>query len=204
LAVHQVSEEFDENHDGMLDKEEYLRVVHSSKGRMYLNLMGLEPRHTDVLFKELKAINRDDAVPLDEFVKGCTRMRGIPCNLDMRALQCEIGVLREEFRSFANSRHVAKRKARAVSKQVSQTGSYSASGTASQTVSHTGSAPISHTGSAPMAPTPLAQAILSQHGVDAGPLSSNGFSSQYLAHAKHVMTGLPKISSSDSSRLESL
>jgi len=97
-AFNKILEEFDDDHDGMLDDMEYVRLVMSDKGRTYLHLLGLEPKHSEVLYRELKAINRDGKVAVEDFVKGCTRMRGVPCNLDLRTLQYEMSLLREDQR----------------------------------------------------------------------------------------------------------
>jgi len=197
-AFGQILEEFDANHDGLLDTEEYVNVVTSNKGRMYLNMLGLEPRHTEVLYRELKAINRDCPVPLDEFVKGCTRMRGMPCNMDMRALQWEVGVLREELRSFINGRESATRK------KVRK-----ASRTASRTASQTTSNPTSWSdvGGVPTAP-PVATASQidsSGHRVDSTSSVTSNSVAGFVAHAKRANSRLPKSSSGgSSSMMESL
>ena len=54
-AFSKILEEFDKDNTGTLDDKEYVSLVLSEKGRMCLNLLNLEPSHTEVLYRELKA-----------------------------------------------------------------------------------------------------------------------------------------------------
>jgi len=89
---------FDVNSNGVLDMKEFVEVVTSTKGSKYLQGLGLEPKHTEVVYEELRQL--DAEVPTMEFVRGCMRLRGQACNLDMTNVRYELGLIRREQKAF--------------------------------------------------------------------------------------------------------
>jgi len=83
-----VLRQFDVNSDGVIQTKEFKQLVESHGGRMYLRMLGIEPKHTEVVFNGLQSIN--DHVSVADFVRGVMRMKGTANNLDVHAMHYEV------------------------------------------------------------------------------------------------------------------
>jgi len=116
-AFHELMDDYDANNDGLLNGEEYKALVTSEKGKMFMDNMGLETKHTDWVFSGLRDRGVDGNVPLEEFVKGCTRIRSAPSNLDIHSLQYDIALVRKEVHRLTRAMKMDKKQARRIAQQ---------------------------------------------------------------------------------------
>jgi len=94
--------ETDHNRDGKISFEEFLEVMQDPATLTYLAFLGLPIADVKAFFEMLVAesgreLEVDHAVPIEVFVQGCMRMKGMATSIDMQALKYQTTMLADHL-----------------------------------------------------------------------------------------------------------
>merc|ERR1712083_470517 len=88
---------FDVDDTGFLTSSQWKRCVENGKMLEYLDRLGFPPYHLDKFYHMLTTDHRTEGevVIIEDFVRGCMRMRGTASCFDMNTVKFEVSAMKE-------------------------------------------------------------------------------------------------------------
>jgi len=90
-------EDADVSKEGWLSPGEWNRMIRNPKFHSYLHLLGFRVQNVCDYFRALSGRAEDGSVDLDEFVRGCMRLKGTASCFDMQTVLVEVRSLRNNL-----------------------------------------------------------------------------------------------------------
>jgi hypothetical protein len=93
--IRQLCNEADASQTGTISKKEWVDAIRKGSMQAYLDLIGLRMHNVMEFFNALAA-QHNGQVDIDEFVKGCMRMKGSASAFDMQVLMAKVDELKDK------------------------------------------------------------------------------------------------------------